>query len=270
MKYPAFMFYPRDWICSNSVRKMTGQQVKAYMYLLCASWLEDERATIPPSDEDIAAMACVDLETWLKIKGPILEKFSVLESGRRGNERLLEESSKVEVRSKSGSKGGSKTQANRVANRVANHQAKVKPSVSYSVSVSDSTSNADSERNLLSGKPDDLRGYHKDSRSALHVLNEESGKHFREVDANLKVISARLQEPDVTLDGVRAMIARQVKRWRGTSQEEYLRPETLFGKSKFDGYYAAKEMPIAVETNQKTSNHTTQIVEGIRIKDFKI
>jgi hypothetical protein len=51
----------------------------------------------------------------------------------------------------------------------------------------------------------------------------------------------------VTLEGVRQMILRQCKRWKGTSQAEYLRPETLFGKSKFDSYYATRDLPICTE-----------------------
>ena len=99
------------------------------------------------------------------------------------------------------------------------------------------------------GKPD---GYHPDSRAALHLLNEASGNRFREVDCNLKVISARLNEPGVDLAGVKTMILRQCKRWKGTEQADYLRPETIFGKTKFDGYYAAKDQPIH-ENDQRNS-----------------
>ena len=49
------------------------------------------------------------------------------------------------------------------------------------------------------------------------------------------------------------MIDRQVKRWKGTTQEEYLRPQTLFGKEKFDGYYAARNQPISEEN--RGNNH---------------
>lgn len=92
--------------------------------------------------------------------------------------------------------------------------------------------------------------YHADSRTVLHWLNEKSGRHYRETDANLKFISARLGEPDVTLEGMKLMIERQCKRWKGTAQAEYLRPETLFGKTKFDSYYAAKEEPVYDENNK--------------------
>lgn len=98
-------------------------------------------------------------------------------------------------------------------------------------------------------EPDKTKGgaggsYHKDARTALYLLNEASGKHFRETEPNLAVISARLNEPEVTIDGIRVMIDRQAKKWKGTEFQDYLQPSTLFRASKFDGYYAAKDQPI--------------------------
>ena len=91
------------------------------------------------------------------------------------------------------------------------------------------------------------KGYHPDARVALHWLNEKAGRHYRETDDNLTTISARLREPGVTIDGVKKMIDRQVLKW-GTNSDmgDYLRPATLFGKQKFDGYYGAKDVPLAV------------------------
>lgn len=89
--------------------------------------------------------------------------------------------------------------------------------------------------------------YHSNSRIALHWLNEKTGKHFRETDANLSKISARLSEPGVDIEGVKKMIDRQCQKWRGTKWEDYLQPSTLFGKEKFDGYFAAKDSPVISE-----------------------
>ncbi|MDE2106795.1 MAG: conserved phage C-terminal domain-containing protein, partial [Patescibacteria group bacterium] len=101
--------------------------------------------------------------------------------------------------------------------------------------------------------------YSVDSRVALHWLNECSGRHFRETESSLKPIQARLNEPGVDLDGVKRMIERQCNRWKGTPQEEYLRPETLFGKQKFDSYYVAKDLPIQNELNTKPNPRNTGI-----------
>ena len=127
------------------------------------------------------------------------------------------------MRSKAGSKGGSKTQANRL------------------VSAWPAYANENANEN------EDAKGprFPPESRVAIQWLNERSGKKFRETETNLAFISARLEESEVDIDGVKKMIARQCKLWKGNAKmEQYLRPETLFNKTKFDSYYAAKDLPI--------------------------
>lgn len=85
----------------------------------------------------------------------------------------------------------------------------------------------------------------QDAIKIIGILNEKSGREFRNSEASLAPVMARLSEPDVTLDGVIKMVERQVKLWKGdVKMEEYLRPSTLFGKEKFNAYYAAREMPV--------------------------
>lgn len=96
---------------------------------------------------------------------------------------------------------------------------------------------------------DSTCAYHPNSRVALHYLNERAAVHFREVDSNLSIISQRLKEPEVTILGVREMIDRQVLEWKNGPMEKYLRPETLFAKSKFDGYYARRLSAIVAPNN---------------------
>lgn len=107
-----------------------------------------------------------------------------------------------------------------------------------SVQSTDADADADADKSTIKGSK------YAEARTVLHFLNEATGRHFRELDTNLAIIASRLSEPEVTLEGVKQMISRQCRRWKGTEQEEYLRPETLFRKSKFDGYYAAKDQPV--------------------------
>jgi uncharacterized phage protein (TIGR02220 family) len=93
------------------------------------------------------------------------------------------------------------------------------------------------------------------SLEVLGFLNESTGRNFRETDSNLSFISKRLSEPGVTVDGVKQMIARQCERWTGTSQAEYLRPETLFNATKFDGYYASRDQPVLTNDKPEKSKH---------------
>lgn len=103
--------------------------------------------------------------------------------------------------------------------------------------------------------PSSDQGYHSNSRTALYILNELSGAHFRETDQNLAVISDRLSEPGVSIEGVRTMIERQCKLWKGTEQANFLRPSTLFAKDKFDSYYGTKDLPIVIGGPKAVDNN---------------
>jgi len=86
------------------------------------------------------------------------------------------------------------------------------------------------------------------ARPILHYLNEVSGRAFRETESNLLIIASRLEEEGVTYEGVIQMLKRQAAKWKNNPEmADYLRPETLFGKTKFESYYANRELPVAVE-----------------------
>lgn len=86
------------------------------------------------------------------------------------------------------------------------------------------------------------------ARIVLHWLNEQSGRKFREADSSLTPIIARLSEPEVTVEGCKVMVSRQTQMWAGSAMAEFLRPSTLFGKEKFNGYYAGRDCPIIKQT----------------------
>lgn len=70
----------------------------------------------------------------------------------------------------------------------------------------------------------------------VDYLNEKTGKHFKVTSsANTKFISARAKE-GYTADDFKKVIDTKTAEWKGTDMEQYLRPETLFSASKFEGY----------------------------------
>lgn len=99
------------------------------------------------------------------------------------------------------------------------------------------------------------RGFHPDAREILGYLNQKSARHYRATDRNLKIVSDRLREKGVDVPGVKAMIDRMVVKWGKTDMDDYLRPETLFGASKFDGYYAARLVPVKPLTRSEVPPH---------------
>lgn len=82
------------------------------------------------------------------------------------------------------------------------------------------------------------RDYVAESKEVLAFLNLKTSKQFREVDANLGPIQARLKS-DVDVQACKTLIARKVRDWStNADMVKYLRPETLFNKTKFETYLA--------------------------------
>ena len=69
----------------------------------------------------------------------------------------------------------------------------------------------------------------------IDYLNEKTGKRFKAVDSNKKLIRARWREK-YTLEDFKKVIDVKVEKWLGNDMEEYLRPKTLFASSHFDDY----------------------------------
>jgi uncharacterized phage protein (TIGR02220 family) len=87
------------------------------------------------------------------------------------------------------------------------------------------------------------------ARIAVVYLREKSGHQFRECDSSLRLAQARLNETGVDIDGVKKMIDRQCALWGNDPKMcAYLRPSTLFGKEKFESYYAQRDEPVRLLT----------------------
>ena len=83
-----------------------------------------------------------------------------------------------------------------------------------------------------------------DAVKIIQHLNGLTGSKFRASGDSLVALLSRMAEPDVTVDGIMAMITRQSKLWKDDPKMvTFLRPSTLFRPSKFNEYYAARELP---------------------------
>ena len=75
--------------------------------------------------------------------------------------------------------------------------------------------------------------------TVISHLNELAGTRYRPTKADtIKVITARLKE-GYTVDDLRLVVSYKCDEWMGTDMQKYLRPETLFRPSKFEGYLNA-------------------------------
>ena len=114
MKNPQFPFFVRDWLCSRKVLRMSGDGVKAYMYLLAESWLQEPRATLPMDDNELASMARVTQEQWQIIRAQVVDCFKVGKCDEHKNcfynELLLEISRKYENKQRFNNKNAERSQ----------------------------------------------------------------------------------------------------------------------------------------------------------------
>lgn len=91
------------------------------------------------------------------------------------------------------------------------------------------------DNNTMSDKSDDVIPYSE----IISYLNEKTGRSFRNVDANKKLIKARWNE-GFKVEDFKTVIDNMVTNWSGklfndVPAENYLQPKTLFS-NKFDSY----------------------------------
>lgn len=76
----------------------------------------------------------------------------------------------------------------------------------------------------------------KNAEEVLQFLNERTGRNYQPTETNLSFIAGRLKT-GATVAHCRSIIAKKLREWKGTEMEIYLRPATLFNKTKFDQYF---------------------------------
>jgi uncharacterized phage protein (TIGR02220 family) len=73
----------------------------------------------------------------------------------------------------------------------------------------------------------------------IDLLNHHCNARFKHAEASRKPIRARLDD-GAAVDDCLAVIRHKAAQWANDAKmSEYLRPATLFGASKFDGYLSA-------------------------------
>jgi uncharacterized phage protein (TIGR02220 family) len=84
-----------------------------------------------------------------------------------------------------------------------------------------------------------VNGKHNLRQQASEIiafLNEKAGRGFEAKGPNLDFVLARLKDGE-TVEDCRAVIALKVREWKGDAKaEKWLRPETLFNRTKFASY----------------------------------
>jgi uncharacterized phage protein (TIGR02220 family) len=81
------------------------------------------------------------------------------------------------------------------------------------------------------------------ARFILDFLIIKSGKKFRHVEANLRLIRARLKEGYSEHD-IRMVTMRYIFKWKDTDMHDYIRPKTLYNATNFAQYVVEIGQPL--------------------------
>ena len=106
-KAPAFQFYPKDFLGSSSVGRMSLEAIGAYTLLLCYAWLDKG---LPTETEELARLARLPHRQFLKMWSGPLGKCFTQRSGKLVNDRQEDERRKQkefrDKQAKNGEQGG--------------------------------------------------------------------------------------------------------------------------------------------------------------------
>lgn len=108
---PSFQFYPRDFVSSSAVTRMTPEERGGYVMLLCHAWDTDEPGVLPDDDSALSALSGLG-KRWAKCRPAIARAFTV-EGGQWKQERMIAEREAQAERFRKASEAGAKASAKR-------------------------------------------------------------------------------------------------------------------------------------------------------------
>ena len=90
------------------------------------------------------------------------------------------------------------------------------------------------------------------AQQVLEYLNSKANSTFSlQTGSNIQLIAARIDE-GYSISEFKNVIDKKVVDWKGTDWEKYLRPMTLFSKTKFENYLNATINEPAADSKQST------------------
>lgn len=235
----AFMpIYTGDYL--RDTRHLTPAKHGIYFLLLMHCW--DQKGPLPLDEQECAGIANCRSADEVESLRYILTKFFIRMDDGFYNRRMQTEIERAEnishARSDAGRKG---------------YQAKAKQLLSKCLASASTPTPTPTTtptptltptgKDIVGQEPDvpkiaEAKGENprEAARRVLAFLNEKTGRRYQPVDANLETIAARLKG-GATEAECRQVIAKKCREWRGDERmEPYLRPATLFNRTKFAQY----------------------------------
>lgn len=95
------------------------------------------------------------------------------------------------------------------------------------------------------------------AEKTIQYLNERTGATFSTKGSNVDIISARISE-GFSLADFKLVIDKKVADWKGSDYEKFLRPMTLFAKTKFENYLNSND------ATKRTNNNFSKFADSVQ------
>jgi uncharacterized phage protein (TIGR02220 family) len=220
------------------------RQVTRHLLTVCRTFADDGAVV---SEADLAAARLV------------LARFFTLEEdgcwhNRKADEEIIKTTSIIEKRVNAGRRGAVTTNSKRgKAQKPDSASAATQAAASAATpgaatpSLTTTTTTGSKPKTIVGQEPDGAVDKSKGkpgkaqaadiAKRTITYLNEKAGTSYRDGATNVKFIVDRVLIDDATEEELRAVVDLKVKHHqKGEFDIKYLRPETLFNKTKFAGY----------------------------------
>lgn len=232
---PWFKFYPGDYLADT--QRLTQAQHGAYLLLLIEYYAS---GTPPPDDDEVlAAITRCAVDVWRSAIRSPCRRFFEIRDGCWFHKRVEDELSKRRNEKKARQDAALQTNRKLGRNTVTDTVTDTVTGTHSRYQIPDTRVPEPERSNPLSGKPDvaaPKNGSKPECQEILKFLNETAGKKFRDSKTNLDFIRCRLDD-GITADQLRKIVVRKAREWLPDEKmREYLRPSTLFNKTKCEQY----------------------------------
>jgi len=250
-KLPYMQFYPADY--QRDTRCLSMASKGAWMDMLCVLWNAPKRGQRTLSVEEWGReLGCPSPEVSLYITdlkyhqiGKFIEendgKITIISRRMVRDERIRRLAAKRQQKQRDKPESREESR-DRHGDVTGIYQ---KSDIRSQISESESEEEKKEETTLSgSGNPDAApppRNFRVEAREVLEFLNAKTGRHYRPVEATIAMIMARLKgqnhDTEVDVQTCKSLIAKKVREWNTDEKmAKYLRPETLFNRTKFESY----------------------------------
>ena len=233
MSFAYLALYTGDYL--RDTRHLTPQKHGVYLLLLMHCW--DSRGPAPLDEQECAGIANCRSADEIEALRYVLGKYFVRMNDGYYNDRMQREVERAQSISAARADAGFKGYQARVKQLPSKRYASAStPPPPPPLTPPPPPSPPQEKQKALSGKPDVNAEFRKQAIEVLDYLNENTGRAYRPVDSNLKLIIARLKSGATALQ-CREVIFNKCSDWlTDPKMSEYLRPATLFNATKFEQY----------------------------------